>query len=379
MDRTMRNALMVLAILLLAPLGMLHATDVAEPSDAGKIAQQIIETAGVRGGLIVHFGCGDGKLTVALRTNEAYLVHGLDADAGNVEEARATIRAAGLYGPVSAQQFVGRRLPYADTLVNLLVAEELGTVSLQEVLRVLVPQGVAYIKSGQRWTKTVKPRPQQLDEWTHFLHDASNNAVAHDTCVGPPRHFQWTAGPAWGRQHDHVAGVNVMVSSGGRIFHILDEAPTASILLPAKWSLLARDAMNGIVLWKRAIPNWMEPLWPLKSGPTELARRLVAVDERVFVTLGLDAPLSMLDAATGETLRTYGDTQNTEEVIFSEGMLFLLAGDRPSALGRYRVESLESRQEKARVATQWAWDERPRLLLSVRGDALQRTDLYAPA
>ena len=33
-----------------------------------------------RGGLVVHLGCGDGKLTAALRTGDAYLVHGLDVD-----------------------------------------------------------------------------------------------------------------------------------------------------------------------------------------------------------------------------------------------------------------------------------------------------------
>ena len=40
--------------------------------------------------------------------------------------------------------------------------------------------------------------------------------------------------------------------------------------------LIARDAFNGTVLWKQPIPSWHNHLWPLKSGPTQLARRLVA-------------------------------------------------------------------------------------------------------
>ena len=44
-------------------------------------AREILEATGVKGGLIVHLGCGDGKLTAALRANDSFLVHGLDADA----------------------------------------------------------------------------------------------------------------------------------------------------------------------------------------------------------------------------------------------------------------------------------------------------------
>ena len=65
---------------------------------------QILEATGVQGGLIVHLGCGDGRLTAALRSSEAYVVHGLDADPRNVEAARQTIQQAGLYGPVSVER-----------------------------------------------------------------------------------------------------------------------------------------------------------------------------------------------------------------------------------------------------------------------------------
>ena len=79
------------------------------------------------------------------------------------------------------------RLPYADNLVNLIVAEDLGDVTLEEAMRVLAPGGVLLTRQDGRWQKTVKPRPQEIDEWTHYLHDASGNAVAHDEVVGPPR------------------------------------------------------------------------------------------------------------------------------------------------------------------------------------------------
>ena len=60
-------------------------------------AEAIYKAAGARSGLVVHLGCGEGKLTAALRVNQRYLVHGLDTDAGNIAAARDAIHAKGLY------------------------------------------------------------------------------------------------------------------------------------------------------------------------------------------------------------------------------------------------------------------------------------------
>ena len=54
-------------------------------------------------------------------------------------------------------------------MVNLLVAENLGGVPMAEVMRVLAPEGIAYIKSGGEWKTTTKPRPKDIDDWTHYL------------------------------------------------------------------------------------------------------------------------------------------------------------------------------------------------------------------
>ena len=59
----------------------------------GQSAKEILEKSGVKGGLVVHVGCGDGKRTVELQANENSLVHGLDTDSEKVKAARATIMA----------------------------------------------------------------------------------------------------------------------------------------------------------------------------------------------------------------------------------------------------------------------------------------------
>jgi len=289
----------------------------------GNRVERILDETGVKGGLVVHLGCGDGKLTAALRANGSYLVHGLDEDARNIRKAREYISSQGLYGEVSVEQWSGKVLPYNDNVVNLLIAEDLRDVPMDEVMRVLCPNGVAYINGKE----TTKPRPSDIDEWTHFLHDADGNAVAKDARIATPKHLQWEAEPKRTRDHDALASISAMTSSNGRIFYILDEGPTSLVHHPADWKLIARDAFNGKLLWKRDIGTWMTHLSPFRSGPADLPRLLVSVGDCVYVTLGFDAPISKLDAATGETIMTYKGSEKTEEIIYYDDMLLTVEGD----------------------------------------------------
>ncbi len=285
-------------------------------------AKQILAASGVKGGLVVHVGCGDGRLTAALRANDSYIVHGLDRDAAKVSAARKHIRSLGLYGPVSVDTFDGARLPYVDNLVNLVVADDLGGIAMAEVMRVLAPRGVAMI-GGK---KTVKPWPDDIDEWTHYLHGADNNAVAEDRVVGPPRHMQWLAGPRWTRHHHSDKGMNpairAMVSARGRLYYMVDEAGTSNMKVPDRWFLVARDGFSGVLLWKKRLKverfeHRLDRLW----------RTLIADGERVYVALGADEPLSALAGATGAVIRSYPGTEGFEEVIKDKDTLFLLGKD----------------------------------------------------
>ena len=332
-------------------------------------ARQILDATGVRGGLVVHIGCGDGKLTSALRANDSYVVHGLDSKAENVTAARRHIKSLGQYGNVSVDLCSSDRLPYIDNSVNLVVSEDLGGVPNSEVMRILVPNGVAYLKSDGRWTKIEKPRPKEIDEWTHYLHDPSNNAVAHDSVIEPPSRYQWLAGPRYSRQHDHMSSVSAVVSANGRLFYVFDEAPRASILIPPKWRLIARDAFNGKLLWKRNIELWHQHLWRLKSGPQLLARRLVAKGDRVYVTLGIDAPLSVLDAATGKTIRTYDGTKVTEEILCLDDMLLLSVAGEDQPLRSDPKKRYATLTDMNNDVTNPLWTQAPRTIMAIDPDS----------
>jgi outer membrane protein assembly factor BamB len=324
------TALLLLFVFPISTLSVQHITQQG-------MAMEILDRTGLKGGLIVHLGCGDGELTAALHINDRYLVHGLDRSPHAITKARKHIKGLGLYGKVSVCKFDGQDLPYADNLVNLLIVEKNFGIPRQECMRILAPNGVLYIKTGNKWNKIVKPRPESVDEWTHHLHDAGGNAVAKDQIVGPPQHLQWTAGPLWARSHGWTPSVSAMVSAGGRLFYICDESLTCvDGTVPSKWFLVARDAFSGVLLWKCPVPSWgsAEFSGTPDSGqgvasvgrftmPSHIGKRLVAVNDTVYVTLGANAPVTALGAATGDKKKVYSETANADEILYTDGRLIV--------------------------------------------------------
>ncbi|MCH8218719.1 MAG: PQQ-binding-like beta-propeller repeat protein [Planctomycetes bacterium] len=338
-------------------------------SDA-ETAAMLISRSGLPGGMIVVIDGEDVNLTLALGRDERFVVQTLATDKDRVERARQAIQEAGCYGRVSAIRFDGLRLPYTDNLVNLVVVAEGSAVgrdnlALDELLRVLTPLGTAYIRiptddAGDTsawnqqlaetlrglgaahvesmdldtpWLKITKAWPKQIDEWTHFLHGPDGNPVAQDSIVGPPRHYQWIAGPTWAQSHESDTNLRCLVTGRGRLYFIVNETPTSLAgpeSPPDKWFLQARDAFNGTLLWKRPIKDWgwrqWKPSWfTPRPGviPLNLDKRLVAAGEKLYVTLGFRAPVSEVDGRTGEILRTFAGTERTSEILHLDDSLVL--------------------------------------------------------
>jgi len=319
---------------------------------------ELLEEAGVKGGLVVHVGCGDGTLCAALANDPQYVVQGLQRDPLTVDKAREAMRSEGNYGRVSVRHWLGGRLPYADNLVNLIVLEtrcEMRDAG-SEILRVLAPRGVAIAveKGNEEWLSRIphpvsrigngfvlftKPVPSDIDDWPHYLYGADNNAVSQDIRVGPPQRMQWVCGPAYARSHEINSSMAGMVSAGGRIFYIWDEGPLGQpeMRFPSKWSLIARDGFNGLPLWKLPMPNWGWRQWHaasrwddprnraamLRQLPRTTTRRLVAAADRLYVTLGYEAPVSVLDASTGDVLSVIEETHGTDEILLDSQTLIL--------------------------------------------------------
>jgi outer membrane protein assembly factor BamB len=303
-----------------------------------------IEESGVQGGFICHVQSAAPDTSPLYAGHERYVIQTLYRDASAVGAARKMIATAGCYGPVTARHLDDNYLPYVDNMVNLIVLEDLCGLTLAEVLRVLVPGGVARIRSRQlteltqmlreaevqeftlngQWLQFRKKWPTEIDEWTHYFYDASGNPVSRDRRVGPPQHIQWEDHPKYDRSHDAVSSFHGSVSAGGRIYSILDKASYSTLYVPSRWTLVARDAFNGVLLWEKPLIEWFTQYYPEKQGPHQIFRRLVACGDRVYATLGLYEPVSEIDGATGKILRVFPGTDHATEFLQVKNKLIIL-------------------------------------------------------
>lgn len=321
-------------------------------------AEKIMDVSGVKGGLIVVLG-SDPEFLAGFGAAGGYIVQGLDADRDKVAVARETLRSEGLYGPITVKHWTEHHLPYADDVVNLIVIRDTEIrIRDGEIVRVLAPRGIAIGEEGppipypgsrieNGFMKFANAVPPEIDDWTHYLHGPNNNAVAKDSVVGPPRHLKWTGGPKYSRNHEIDSSVVAAVSAQGRFLYVVDEGLPGFMgkYLPQTWALVARDAFSGVILWKRPMPGMGWPQWkPVMADadwtklvaqrrliPITLPRRVVADGDLVFAALGYHEPLTILDAATGETLRTVDGTTGTDEVLFHDNKLILSV--RPHSRG----------------------------------------------
>lgn len=321
----------------------LPAQEAARMSD---LHTELLESTGFQGGLIVVAGFDRVESLVELARPNGRIVHGLSKIPADVTEARRQLHEAGLAGRGAATNWFDTRLPYAEDFVNLLFVEAGNEIDIQEISRVLVPGGTAFIRQAGRWTKLTKPWPEQLDDWTHIDHGPDGNPVSLDTSVGPPRQMQWIDGPAWSKKH-RGPRVSAAVTTNGRLFMVQDETPTSLFNLAAHWGLIARDAFNGVVLWRRELPQWTKGGWGPStqrdapetppsglilgvwgeigggSGARDGSDVLVASGNRLFLPLELQAPVSALDAATGQVLQTYEGLAPVNKIVVSGNSLLI--------------------------------------------------------
>jgi outer membrane protein assembly factor BamB len=287
-------------------------------------AVQAIRSARITGGLIAQAGSDDLALK---ELGGAFHVRLLLPDAGAVAKAQDAIDRAGLQGRFTVSQWDGKSVPFAERTLNALVLAKEGMVGEAEVARALAPRGLLISPAGVK----PAPVPQTIDDWTHFLHNASGNAVSKDKEVASPRSLRWRADPKYSISHSAPASLLGMVSDHGRILYLLNETSylfEKTGIVPERWFLVARDAFNGAELWRRSLAEFgqntmeevgMQPGPGTWRTPMNLNRRVVAIGGRVYATLGYrGGALSILDAATGETLREIDGGGVIDEIIADE-------------------------------------------------------------
>jgi outer membrane protein assembly factor BamB len=266
-------------------------------------------------GLCVLVGGGDGSLAERVARGGRWIVHVLEPDEKNVHPLRMMLDSRGLSGLASVERWSGPSLPFLENTVNLLVST--GGVSQAEALRVLLPEGTAFLGTPEGRIRLRKPRPAEFDEWTHWRHEADGNMVSRDSAIATPTGLRWVAGPAQdagGRKwyYDHT-----LVSANGRNYYEYEE------------SVLARDAYNGMLLWSRplrihvfkeiGVPLPENPTPKMKLGVRTSKVRPVASGDRLY--LASDGHVLALDGRTGETVAEFGEARDPRELLVDGGVL----------------------------------------------------------
>jgi hypothetical protein len=125
-----------------------------------------------------------------------------------------------------------------------------------------------------------------------------------------------------------MTSINSMVSTNGRLFTVEDLASAEHPALPGKQALVARDAYNGIILWRVMFTDWHPIYIRNKEMPVQIQRRLAAVGDVVYCTPGYSAPITAFEAATGVVIKEHTQTAGTTEFVYDRGVLYVVTGDQ---------------------------------------------------
>ncbi|HEY3320961.1 MAG TPA: PQQ-binding-like beta-propeller repeat protein [Planctomycetota bacterium] len=294
----------------------------ARAADESADAREVLQLAGLRAGLCVHLGCGrDGSagLTAALAESGTISVHGIALDEASLTRARKAIEDRGVIGKALAECIAVNPLPYLADLVNVVVVEDMPALAAKgltkdEILRVIAPNGSLCVKEAGKWAKTVKPRPKDMDDWTHPFHGADYNMVSNDKALKFPIGFRWIDGiPV---NINMWAACRGWVVAGGRCYTL--SSNELDNVLPGKGKthyLSARDAFNGLPLWKvklETTDDGAHLTWR-NAGP------VVADDERAYAVQ--DNKLIIVDGPTGKILATCNTKYKPHRVALLDGVL----------------------------------------------------------
>ncbi len=311
-----RAGSMVVAVLL-AMAGLVGFDSSANAADA----KSALDAAGTRVGLCIHLGAGSASspaLTADLAAGSRMLVHGLAVDDAAVARARKEIDAKSVAGQAMVEKAQGGSLPYVNDLADMIVVDDpsaLGAmkVSRVEVMRVLAPGGSLVTLEGGRWTKAVKPRPKEMDEWTHPQHGPDGSMVSNDKLVKFPLGLRWLDGLPM--NINRWSACRAWVAAGGRVF-LLTSNEIENIPLRKKphW-VEARDAWNGLLLWKVNCETEDDGAFL-----TWINFGALVTDGKCVYAVKKDKAVAF-DAATGDVLRTYDSKYPPERMLLLDGVL----------------------------------------------------------
>ena len=269
---------------------------------------QVLQEPSIRSGLCVVVGCSNAGELIRAQADGKYLVQGVSSNQKTVSAVHASLENQGLTGTLSVALSNGAQLPYIDNLVNTLVVLDRGSLTQEELLRVVSPFGSVIFKKNGQWTSIEKPYPEELDEWPMYRHDLERSNQLQDDVVKTPSGLQWVSGSPMAEYM-----TSQVITANGRIFYSRSRELKNKNYTGNRGILIVRDAFNGLLLWQKEMKKshgWSRSCLAVHGG------RLYAL---------MDEGMVAMDVETGEVLQTY-EGVSTPEVSYVNGTLIFDRG-----------------------------------------------------
>lgn len=267
-------------------------------------------TDGLSGGVACVVPAGDGATALELARKERWVVIAVDPDPAKVTALRAKAAAAGVLGrSLYAEQGTPDRLPFADNLVDVVIATE--ATPQAEILRVLSPVTGRGTVGDKVLTKPALPG---ADDWTHRFHGPDNNPASMDAAFHLPAMLQYLALP----MQTSFQGVTLV--AGSRRVELTDWVTKGPDRALVAGKLRVRSQFNGLVLWEQELSKALEPDMPI-----------CAVDAgHVYLVSDNACAVRVLDMETGKELAPVvfpGDAKlRAKWIALDQGRLYALLG-----------------------------------------------------
>lgn len=278
-------------------------------------AVRFLEDSGINKGYCLVLDCGEGRLAYEIARQSELKIIALEKDLVKLATARGRLEAAGLLGSrIAVEPWDLSTLP--DYFANLVVSDGMlvtgkTATSFEEAKRVTRPYG-GTLYSGPKEgsvtdrSKFVRGELEGAGSWTHQYADPQNTACSRDELVNGPLGILWFGEPGPIGMVERHGRAQSPVSINGRLFVEGEEL------------IMAVDAFNGTLLWKRQIPGAVRVKIKGDSG------NLAVTDDGLYVAA--HDRCYRLDPATGKTIQVYDLPQTSGEVTRRWGYIAVLDG-----------------------------------------------------
>jgi len=267
-----------------------------------RAARNILEQTGLKKGYCLVLDCDQGRLAYELAQDTELNIIGIETDPAKLAAARRNLEAVGLLGArVVVEPWDLASLP--DYFANLVVSDRMlitGKTGAhrEAVQRVLRPYGglafLGFDKQEKTLRKALLRGPLEgAGNWTQQYGNPENTACSEDELVNGPLGILWFGEPGPQGMVERHGRAQSPVALNGRLFVEGEEL------------IMAVDAFNGTLLWKRALPGAVRVKIKADSG------NLVATEEGLYVA-AFDK-CYRLDPATGDTMRIYELPSSSDE------------------------------------------------------------------